>query len=171
MPHEWKRRLEDTGVIVLADDPGEVNAGFFVGTQPVGLLTLSRHDGYFEVDTIVTHPGTQGAGGALIEHAVNVAHEDRCGGALRLTPMQSSVPAYEALGFRSVADEMRLDPQARPDIWCRHETQWRLRKHLGKPYVVALLESAPPQAQATGSGGNPERRWGQRRAGSSSPLF
>ncbi len=34
-------------------------------SRPSWFLTLSRHDGYFEVDTIVTH----GRGGALIEHA------------------------------------------------------------------------------------------------------
>lgn len=163
MPHEVKVRLDSTKAMLLIDEPSAFNLGYFVGEAPAGLMTLSRHADHLEVDTLVGHPMFKGAGGALIEQAVNLSQAAGHNGALRVTAVANSIPAYKAMGFvlTGSGTEMKLEmpdedavaaagADVADSLWARREGQWRLKKHMDKVYVSALLESAPRPASTSG---------------------
>lgn len=146
MPSDARNRISDAlKILALASEPDEHNLGYFVGGRLDGVITLSQVGEHFEVSTIATHPGSTGAGGALMEQAATLAEQSGHQGRLKLVPLQGSIKAYEALGFKptGVEDYMQLDPRTSPDVWALQDGKWRLRKHQTETYLTALRQSAP----------------------------
>jgi hypothetical protein len=99
------------------------------------ILDNSREIPY--VTHLVTHPGSVGAGGALIEQAINKSVEWGKEGRLELTRFNSNAEqVYESLGFVKSGLAMKLDPGGNNDKWSRQDDgEWRLKKHQGKKYI------------------------------------
>jgi hypothetical protein len=92
------------------------------------------------IDALVTHPGSAGAGGALIEQAVNTSVEWGNDGMLKLAPVNGNAKkAYEAFGFVNSGKAMTLDPVDN-DKWCQQDGQWRLQKYQDKKYLAGFGE-------------------------------
>ncbi|MFM0738178.1 GNAT family N-acetyltransferase [Paraburkholderia xenovorans] len=103
------------------------------GGKPVGVMTSHLlTDGSVHVNGVVTHPGSKGVGGALIEGAVNTSVKNGGSGMVHLQYLdQASRAAYSKLGFRFEGGSgvnMILVPAARPDLWERTDEGYRLKK-------------------------------------------
>jgi hypothetical protein len=103
------------------------------GGKPVGVMTSDLlADGSVHVNGVVTHPGSKGVGGALIEGAVNTSMKNGGSGIVHLQFLdQASRQAYSKLGFRLEGGSgvnMVLAPAARPDLWERAEDGYKLKK-------------------------------------------
>ena len=146
MPAEFRTRSADAArMLTHATEPDEHNLGYFVGTRLAGVMSLARKGDEMEISIVVTHPGSTGAGGALIESAVNLAEEEGCQGKVKLCPLGGATKAYEALGFEPTGedDDLRVDPRASPDVWSRHDGSWRVSKHRDETYLIAMKQTAP----------------------------
>jgi hypothetical protein len=113
--------------------------------QPIALLQFDMQgsDGMLVIKNLATHPGTEGAGGIMVEYALNKitsynaqmrqhAQTDMFEpGCLFLKSYDDhSTAAYLALGFDIVGGrEMVLDATASPK-WGQVDGKWRL---VGKP--------------------------------------
>ena len=107
---------------------------YSVDQVPVGALTMLHRDETMNVpyvEIFVTHPGSSGAGAALLERAVKKSMEVGGLGQLMLSPTNSSIPAYEALGFTKTVDAMFLDP-AKSEKWQLFDDAWRLINSVGE---------------------------------------
>ena len=125
--------------------PDATNVAYVVGGQPVAVLSMSQPKSswtrkplsFIQIHALASHPGTEGAGGALLEHAVNCSQEAGLGGKVCLHALARAIPAYRAMGFKGSAfseSSMTLDP-AKSDKWVQVEGRWRLAKHAGKAYA------------------------------------
>lgn len=146
----WNTRVEDTS--------DKINAGFVaaytddtvlaysVNDQPVGILVMSNTDPPYILQ-MATHPGSTGAGGALIEEAVNKSQGWGKKGKLKLKPLNdAAAKAYEAWGFKRVASGMELDPLDN-DKWIKTNGEWRLKKYQDKPYVSGFGAQEPQEPE------------------------
>ncbi|MGS0741327.1 hypothetical protein ACVBEF_05785 [Glaciimonas sp. GG7] len=99
--------------------------------SPIGLMVLKEIDfgggPVTHIKEIITHPGTQQAGGLLIEHTVNFSETNGNHGKVSLTPIHTAIDAYTALGFKEEFIMMELDP-TESDKWTRSDVtgQWEL---------------------------------------------
>jgi hypothetical protein len=103
------------------------------GGKPVGVMRSDLlTDGSVHINGIVTHPGTKGVGGALIEGAVNSSVKNGGSGMVHLQYLdQASREAYSKLGFRFEGGSgvnMILVPAARPDLWESTGDGYKLKK-------------------------------------------
>jgi hypothetical protein len=120
------------------------NAAYFVGELPVGLMSFGKKrfaggQTYPWVHTIVTHPGSEGVGGALIEYVVN-SMKPPGQDVLRLSARESARPAYAAMGFKPVKGSsayMELNPKD-SNKWVENGGWLVLAKHAEKSYVNYL---------------------------------
>ncbi|MEA3117770.1 MAG: hypothetical protein QOI13_1040 [Paraburkholderia sp.] len=106
---------------------------FMLGGKPVGVMRSDLlQDRSVHVNGIVTHPGSKGVGGALIEGAVNYSMKNGGSGIVHLQYLdEASREAYSKLGFRFEGGSgvnMILAPAARSDLWERTADGYRLRK-------------------------------------------
>lgn len=142
----WDARFRDTErMLKNIEERDEVNAAHFLGDRgPVGLMTACKEGMCIEITALVTHPGSTGVGGALVEHAVNHSERAFCSGRVLLQADAHAVGAYEAMGFmkQGFGPNMLLEPSKCPDLWVENDRQWRLRKHVDKPYVTALARTS-----------------------------
>jgi GNAT superfamily N-acetyltransferase len=134
----WNTRVEDTvdkiNAGFVAAYTNDVVSAYFVNDQPVGMLVMSNLDTPYILQ-MATHPGSKGAGGALIEQAVNKSQSWGKEGKLKLKPLNDAAAmAYEAWGFKRVATGMELNPLDN-DKWGRQDGEWRLKKYEDKPYL------------------------------------
>jgi hypothetical protein len=122
------------GLMVTQLSPTRPVFQYVICGQPVALLQLELRDDVVEIKNLATHPGTSGAGGIMVEYALNmVTHYNNHGqnfepGMLYLesfTP--DSAAAYTALGFVAgqPAREMLLDAN-KSGLWAQVSGQWRL---------------------------------------------
>ncbi|HUG22309.1 hypothetical protein [Piscinibacter sp.] len=152
---EWNARLLDTRMMLSsikkhAHSSDSAVACQFEG-QPVGLALISvsgeleahedlDHSKGVVVDYLVTHPGTTGVGGALIEQIVNTSNESGLEGRVQLSQVSTSgKAAYLALGFVEEGGlKMTLTPSAEhnQDRWTQQDGQWRLKKYASKPLLA-----------------------------------
>ena len=150
---DWNRRVQNIATALRFVKPDATNVAYVVNGQPVALMSLSRPNGflsgkpraYLEIHALASHPGTEGAGGALVEHAVNASKQAGLQGKVRLQALHSAIPAYQAMGFKRCLLRdgwMELDP-AKSHKWIQQDGQWRLAKHAAKGYVAAIGEPAP----------------------------
>jgi hypothetical protein len=132
---EQAQRAEDGGLWGCLKD-GTV-FGYFVNKRPIGLLAM-QNESVPEIDILVTHPGSDGCGGILIERAVQVSQSWGSDGKLALyADNKNAEGAYRALGF--VADSVNspdytLDP-SKSNGWTLHQGNWRLKKYIDKSYI------------------------------------
>jgi len=148
----WQERFRTTeGMLDLMPVYGLSNginrAGYFLNGAPCGLMSTSMRSKGMSIDAIVTHPLSQGAGIALVEHAVNLSARAGLGGAVRLWAVNNAMAVYQAMGFERPdlnKDKMVLDPVASP-LWIQRDGQWRFRRDAGKGYVRS---TGPSDGQA-----------------------
>lgn len=130
------KRLEETynviGFMQVLDYSDRKVYGSFVGDQPIGLMLLADYSSTY-VSAIVTDPGSNGTGAALIERAVNESEASGSKGHLELTTSNANADkAFAALGFTASGINMALDPES-SDKWTRQDDgQWRLKKYLDR---------------------------------------
>jgi hypothetical protein len=137
----WNVRVGDMehfpwSVIKFAQPPDFHVVAYRVAGAPIGLMAMSDMLATPTVNGLVTHPGSENAGGILIEYAVQKSDEWGKGGKLQLTPDNKECEqAYKHLGFEGTPYSMTLDPASRRDIWSRPGGKWRLTKFIGMKYV------------------------------------
>lgn len=138
----WNKRIGQTRSMFK---PKQFNndyiIGYYVQDQPIGFLAMmDMMTAMPYISAIVTHPGSENAGGILIEAAVQKSDEWQQGGNLELTAgNDNAAKAYECLGFEKKPDkpaEMTLDPSKMSQYWSRVGSKWRLTKYIGKLYVA-----------------------------------
>lgn len=112
--------------------------GYFVKTIPTGLLFANNKPAlsHVSVATLVTHPGSQGCGGILMEQAAQFSQKCGYSGKLVLLGGSDAKKVYFALGFIENDDDIKLtlDP-ANSDKWCMHNGEWRLKKYIHQNYI------------------------------------
>jgi len=152
-PRERQARLDETRFMLdaLQHNSSRLHKhlAYTIGDLPVGLMALGQpkeatryYPAHVEIEALVTHPATEGAGGALVEQAVAESQRSGAHGVVRLTSRKDAIPAYQALGFRVtdplLPDTLLLDPRSRPDLWREQNGQWRLARHTDKKYLTGL---------------------------------
>jgi hypothetical protein len=144
----WNKRVDDVvnkinaGFIAAYTD--DTTTAYSVNKEPVGMLIMTNAEIPY-VTQMATHPGQTGAGGALIEEAVNKSVSWGAEGKLRLKPENKDLdPVYEAWGFKRVPTGMELDPNGN-DEWIRQDGKWRLAKYKDKQYLTGFGKQDPPE--------------------------
>lgn len=142
----WNSRVKDIALALEHRQVHATNVAYMFGDQPVGLMSVSHPTDalsgqpapYMEVHALVSHPGSAGVGGALMEHAVNMAQEAGLNGKIRLITLPGAKNAYKAMGFERLQfSTMELDP-SKSDKWERagDDGKWRLTAHADKTYIT-----------------------------------
>jgi len=141
----WDKRIGDTTEIaakLIKDrgDPYDEGYIYKVSGAVVGVMVLSEDLSSMHVKFLVTHPGTQKAGGILIEKAVERSLEEGYNGSLELiSHSPESTDAYTALGFVALGENQRashrLDPAKRAE-WDTTGKPYRLKKYKDKGFAV-----------------------------------
>jgi hypothetical protein len=137
----WNLRIKAT--VDLVEDMCNVGEGdndhlyieYRVSGGPVGLMVMSNANtlGHCSISLLVTHPGSDNAGGVLIEFAVKQAVDWGFNGKITLYPNDDEcMRAYEALGF-DYQGSMFLDP-SKSGKWTKVGKTWKLTSQLGKLY-------------------------------------
>ncbi len=117
--------------------------------EPIALMQLDFQGGYVEIKNLVTHPGTEKAGGVMVEFALNRPQHynaQRAGmlmdGVVGLESYSpESTAAYLALGFTKDAhhgSEMTLQASKSPK-WQRVNGEWCLTAFQGQRYASATV--------------------------------
>jgi hypothetical protein len=117
-------------------------------TGPIGMMALIDVDPVSVAD-LVTHPGSDHAGGILIEHAVQKSEEWGKHGRLKLYALTDDArEAYKALGFVVASgSNMTLDPRsdACKDTWTLVDgILWRLTKYQNTTHYVTSAAKPLP---------------------------
>lgn len=108
---------------------------YMLGGKLIGAMTLveQQQHSWIRITSLMTHPGSTGAGSILVEHAVNLSRKAGYQG--RLGVMLSTNPRwranFEAKGFVTDLDAgffMTLDP-SQSEKWVTVGGNWRLNKH------------------------------------------
>lgn len=112
-----------------------------VAGQPIALLQLDMQgsEDMLEIKNLATHPGSDGAGGIMVEYALNkvTSYNTQANsemfepGCLFLESLDdNSTAAYVALGFDSVGRKRMVLNAAESPKWAQADGKWRL---VGKP--------------------------------------
>jgi GNAT superfamily N-acetyltransferase len=146
MKKQWNRRVDQTlSILRSAKKESLKNAhrlAYFIDGEPVGALLLQPRNPPYVAD-LVTHPGSEQAGGALMEHAVNLSKRSGFGGRLELiAENDNAVKAYKAMGFvlqtgsrHGSQRHMTLDP-VKSQLWATDkEGNFKLAKYSEKQYL------------------------------------
>jgi hypothetical protein len=152
---KWNDRIDDAISMAgsIAKTPGTTTIGCFFEREPKGLAAISipedvpieDADAAVWVDYIATHPMSSGAGGALIEQAVNMSAEAGFEGRLRLMSTSAAKEAYKALGFEfDTSGFMTLRPTSKQDVWILLDDIWRLRKYQTKDISSSIEQLRSP---------------------------
>jgi GNAT superfamily N-acetyltransferase len=116
------------------EGPGRYFA-YMLGGKLIGAMTLAEQQqhSWIRITSLMTHPGSTGAGSILIEHAVNLSekagYEGRLGVMLSINRRWRA--NFEAKGFVTALDAsvfMTLAP-SHSDRWVKVGGSWRLKKH------------------------------------------
>ncbi|MBX3536191.1 MAG: GNAT family N-acetyltransferase [Chelatococcus sp.] len=121
----WNYRIGSTRFLTHIG-LGDVHFGYFFGESMVGLISITLSADIGTVETLMSHPGQQGAGSMLIEHAVNALPSIRM---LKLVSLDASRGFYERLGFVRAGRAMELDV-TRSDAWQRVDGRWRIAAYV-----------------------------------------
>jgi hypothetical protein len=112
-----------------------------VAGQPIALMQFDMQGsgGMLEIKNVTTHPGSEGAGGIMVEYALNkvtsynaqASNEMFEPGCLFLESLNdNSTAAYVALGFESAGKKDMVLNAAKSSKWAQADGKWRL---VGKP--------------------------------------
>lgn len=107
---------------------------------PVAIMMVDLDD-VLEIKNLFTHPGTENAGGIMIEFALNLTVDNP----LRVAPgvigletyNEASTAAYKALGFKTYSGRQLVLEAAKSELWELVETRWKLKKYKDKRYLSA----------------------------------
>lgn len=138
----WNNRIEDTRWMLhfpLASNEETKIFAYYVDDTPIGIMVM-KNTTQPQILQIVTHPGSEGAGGSLIEKAVNqsMAWRPDSSGVVSLWALNDNTrQAYYAMGFSNRTGLMVLKPDERHDkfVWVEDAAAWRLKSNLGKGYI------------------------------------
>jgi hypothetical protein len=108
-----------------------------VGNDPVALMLLAHKGGadpQTGIEYLATHPGTKGAGQAMLETAVSASQVEGHNGQVSLRSLSGSRAFFDKAGFKTTGNEgqMRLDPAAAEDIWSKSGSSWTLKSADGR---------------------------------------
>jgi hypothetical protein len=142
----WNERLDATEAALRSlkegfNPEGIKSFAYCIGGKPVGILLLQEGSPPY-ISDFVTHPGSEGAGGALLEYAVQISVDRHMKGMLELKPLDSDArEAYRKLGFvksKTKINMMTFDPNTPENKkrWIQKDGVPRLAKHADKQYVV-----------------------------------
>lgn len=142
----WNERLDATraalGSLKEGFNPEGIKSfAYCVGDRPVGILLLQEGSPPY-ISDFVTHPGSEGAGGALLEYAVQVSVDRGMKGMLEIKPLDSDArEAYKKLGFvnsKTTINMMTFDPNTpeNKEKWSQTNGELRLTKHAEKKYIA-----------------------------------
>ncbi|WP_241295047.1 hypothetical protein [Burkholderia stabilis] len=103
--------------------------GMCVISESVRMLdsAAGRHDSCLLLESLVTLPGTQGYGSAMLELAVNRSHERGHSGRIVAEAIQNSRSFFEGMGFTSRDSMMCLAPH-NSEHWLMVDGAWKLKK-------------------------------------------
>jgi len=111
-----------------------------VDNKNIGILLYSSSPASVYIGYFVTHPGSEGAGSALIEEAINISEGMGKNGKLELfVENPDAFKTYEHFGFRPETNgvKMTLDPADSDGKWIKNsEQKWVLSKYLDKKYII-----------------------------------
>jgi hypothetical protein len=131
----WNVRMHNTKHFPWYAIGGDLVVVYRVAGAPIGLMAMSKILDPPYVCGLVTHPGSENAGGTLLEYAVQKSDEWGKGGKIQLAPDNDECKeAYKHLGFEG-GFMMTLDPASRRDIWSKPGDKWLLTKFIGMKYV------------------------------------
>ncbi|MDB5312020.1 MAG: hypothetical protein JWO38_6222 [Gemmataceae bacterium] len=137
----WNTRLLSTNKMVQAEFSGVYFVAYYIDGQPIGVLAMSNYHPLPYINDLVTHPGSEAAGGILIECAVQKSVDWGKDGLLELCALDEDAgEAYKALGFISRSppeskDEMTLEPSKNEQIWCNLSGKWQIKKYIGTQFI------------------------------------
>lgn len=115
--------------------------------EPIALMQLNLGVKHIEIVNLTTHPGSEKAGGIMVEFALNRANfynaqlgDTFSDGKLQLKSYNNaSTDAYLALGFtldRAGGTAMSLNAR-KSNVWRRVNGQWRLAAYAAAHYLSA----------------------------------
>jgi hypothetical protein len=142
----WELRVADSERIAKLGryECYDRHFAYVVAGRTIGVMAMSGLDETTPcIEILVTHPGSAGCGGILVEYAVNLSKDAGYGGCLELFAMPRSVAAYLALGFvmtEACGDGglMKLDPAKSGGKWVKLDnSEWRLTKYLKRGQFAA----------------------------------
>lgn len=155
----WNDRVKNAKAILrsIADSSKnqkyEYNLVYRVLGWPLGIL-CADDDNPVHIYWLVAHPGTDNAGGTLLELAADWSESRHKGGRLDLYSYdRKSTVAYKAMGFikedgkYDSGGRMTLDPRSATDTWVKAGANWKLRKYLGKGYYNLHYKPPSPTAE------------------------
>ncbi|MES3035332.1 MAG: hypothetical protein V4813_15140 [Gemmatimonadota bacterium] len=140
----------DVGNFLVAKSgrDGHVTFEYRLCGEPIALMQINLDVRHIEIVNLTTHPGSEKAGGIMVEFALNrAAHYNAqseesifSDGKLQLKSFNdASTSAYLALGFtldRQGGREMSLNAKRSP-LWHRVEGGWRLASYATSHYLSA----------------------------------
>jgi hypothetical protein len=131
---KWNDRVFATGFILelMRKKPADAYFEYRMDGQPIALMGV-RASNPVEIKWLATHPGSENAGGIMVEHALFLANNKlNYGPVLVLESYNAdSTKAYQALGFRVLSGtDMELDASRCP-LWTSVNERWKLKKYLG----------------------------------------
>ncbi|MGH7155103.1 MAG: hypothetical protein ACREF3_14360 [Acetobacteraceae bacterium] len=147
----WNDRVSNSISIlelIIKCNGYDYNVVYRVLGTPVGILCVGDNDPA-HIFYLVAHPGTDNAGGTLMELAADWSEARGKGGRLDLYSYdKKSTAAYKAMGFvKSDGDydsggDMTLNPST-SDKWTKAGTNWKLAKYVTKGYYATRAKPLP----------------------------
>lgn len=143
-----RRLLNNQKNYFLSDLYVSKNIRFYVyninAEIPVGMMVTSCfHERYLAIERLVTHPGSMGCGGALIEKAVRYSEKQGYQGVVKLIATDhNAMLCYRALGFKEEYGPrlLRLDPNSSKHWEKNNDNKWSLKKYLTTFYVENVFK-------------------------------
>ncbi|MGI4847392.1 MAG: GNAT family N-acetyltransferase [Janthinobacterium lividum] len=138
----WNHRIMEVRgylMIMFQNSKNYDAMSYRVDGKTVGVLLYAISAKALYIGYLVTHPGTEGAGGALIEAAVNLSRDLGKKGRVHLmVENQDAYKIYQHFGFRAEANglNMTLDPEDSDGTWTEvSNNKLALSRHAGKHYI------------------------------------
>ncbi|TQV86768.1 GNAT family N-acetyltransferase [Exilibacterium tricleocarpae] len=139
----WNSRCGYSDSIATLVKNEDFNFVYLLEGVPVGIMTMSDYLLPY-INDLVLHPGSEGGGAIMIEHAVNFSRGMGYGGKLELWSYNGeSTKFYLKMGFTGVdsgSGSMTLDP-ATSDLWDTAGNRYHLKKYAAQ---TAYLYCLPP---------------------------
>jgi hypothetical protein len=146
---DWNERIGNTIAILDIITGSDRNLIYTVLGTPVGIICLSDNDPS-HVSYLVTHPGTENAGGIMLEAAADYSQSRGHGGKLDLYSYDGkSSRAYRAMGFTKADNgydsggTMVLEPTTSA-LWHFTGGHWRLAKYEALRFFSTRTKPVPP---------------------------